>query len=149
MPPIPNAPMKQFDIPIVTCSICRDNQTVARSATSYTLKPWHVVSYPNDCHCPRCSGIKKPADQLAEDEPPPPRKRGRAITSRADSNAQKYYRVAKQLGEFSTSDIVATDLPNTKRAGAYLWGLVASGKLINIGKARFAVAPPTPRRKTS
>ena len=138
MSKIANAPSKPFDMPIIICSICRDRQTVARSATSYTLKPWRVVSYPNDCHCPRCSGIKKTLSELSEDEIQKPKK---PPVKRDNSIIAKYYRVALMLGEFTTSDIKKHDLPNLPRAGAYLWFLKNIGKLKKMGRSKFKIAP--------
>lgn len=145
MTKVANAPYSPITAPIITCSICKNEQTVARSANSYTLKPWHVVNYPNDCRCPKCSGIKKTPAELAEDEPPPkPKKRTQPI-HHAESISQKYYRAALKMGEFSTRDFKDSGLPNTHKAAAYLGGLVATGQLIRTGKARFAVA----KRETS
>lgn len=141
--PISNAP-NPLNTLIVTCSICKNEKIVARSANSQTLSPWHVASYPDDCRCPKCSGIKKntaPTPPL-EAEPPPKK----PIVSRNRSISAKYYQVARQLGEFTTSDIKTHDLPNLNRAGCYIWGLVRTGKLIKIGPARFKVAPTEPPR---
>ena len=141
--PIPNAPSSPFNIPIVTCSICRNEQTVARSANSYTLQLWHVINYPSDCHCPKCSSIKKTPPPPPPEAEPPPKK---PITKRNRSISARYYQVAEQLVEFTTSDIKAHDLPNTYRAGSYIWSLVNTGKLIKIGPARFKIAPTEPPR---
>ncbi len=136
MPPINNAPYNPITTPIVTCSICRNAQTIARSATSETLKRWHVVSYPTDCRCPKCATNKPPEPPKAEPPPPPPKK---SVIMRDHSISHKYYRAAQQLGEFSTNDIKKCDLPNLYRAGSYLWGLVKRNKLANIGPSRFKV----------
>jgi hypothetical protein len=127
--PIANAPYNPITTPIVACSICRNAQTIARSATSETLKRWHVVSYPTNCICPKCAISKPP-------EPPPPKK---SVIMRDHSISHKYYRAAQQLGEFSTSDIKKCDLPNLHRAGSYLWGLVKRNKLASIGPSRFKI----------
>jgi hypothetical protein len=68
MSKVANVPYNPITTPIITCSVCRRSQTVARSATSFTLQLWHVVSYPDDCRCPKCSEIKKTPAELAEDE---------------------------------------------------------------------------------
>lgn len=139
MSKVANAPYSPINVPIITCSICRNEQTVARSATSYTLKPWHVISYPDDCRCPKCSGIKKTPAELAEDEPPPKRKQRTQPICHAESISQQYYRAALKMGEFSSRDFKNSGLPKTHKASAYLGGLVETGKLIRTGKARFAV----------
>ncbi len=138
MSKVANAPYSPISAPIITCSICKNEQTVARSATSYTLKPWHVGSYPSDCHCPKCSSIKKtPPPPPPEAEPPP--KPQKSAPTRNRSISFKYYRAAQKLGEFTTSDIKKCDLPNLYRAGSYLWVLVKRNKLANIGPSRFKV----------
>ena len=136
MTKVANAPYSPITAPIITCSICKNEQTVARSANSETLSPWHVVSYPDDCHCPKCATNKPPTPPKAE---PPPPKAKKSIIMRDRSISYKYYRAAKKLGEFTTSDIRACDLPNLYRAGSYLWGLVKRNKLENIGPSRFKV----------
>lgn len=137
MPPINNAPYNPITTPIVTCAICKNEQTIARSANSETLRKWHVVTYPDNCHCPKCHSAQKTPAKPAESTAPEIKK---PVTLRKYSNISKYYRVAQKLGEFSTSDLKGLDLPNPARAGSYLWGLVRVGRLINVGKARFKVA---------
>ena len=131
--PIANAPHNPITTPIVTCSICRDTNTVARSANSETLSRWHVVSYPDNCQCSKCSGINKPIEaqpELPQNKKPIPR---------SQSAAQQYYRAALKLGQFSIRDIRAEGLPNPNRAANYLADLVVKGKLIRVGKAQYAV----------
>ena len=132
---IANAPYNPITTPIVTCSICRDTKTVARSAKSETLSRWHVVSYPDNCQCPKCSNVNKPIKAPPES----PQKKTPIPRSRAVS--QQYYRAALKLGQFSIQNIRAEGLPNPDRAANYLASLAKSGKLIRTGKAQYAVKP--------
>jgi len=131
------APYNPINVPIITCSICRNTNTVARSANSETLGRWHVVEYPSNCQCPKCSGINKPI------EPPPEPPQNKKPIPRSQSAAQQYYRAALKLGQFSIQDIRAEGLPNPNRAANYLADLVVKGKLICVGKAQYAVKPKT------
>lgn len=131
---IAQAPYRHFNVTTITCSVCHDANTVARSAKSETLSRWHVVSYPTDCQCPKCSNVNKPIEAPPE---PPKRK----PIPRSQSAALQYYRAALKLGQFSIQDIRAEGLPNPNRAASYLAGLVIYGKLIRTGKAQYAVKP--------
>ena len=139
MPRIPNAPMNPLSVPLVTCSVCRNTQTVARSAASQTLTRWNVVAYPNDCRCPTCSG-GVPARPPAPPEAPPPPKPKKTYVPRNRATVNLYYEAAKQLGEFTTDEIRRCEgLPNTFKAGGYLWQLVVAGKLKKIERSKFKV----------
>lgn len=131
---IAQAPYRHFNVTTIICSICHDTNTVARSAKSETLNRWHVVSYPDDCQCPKCSNAK-PVETTPE---PPPNKKP---VPRSESAAQQYYRAALRLKQFSIQDIRAESLPNPNRAANYLASLVINGKLIRVGKAQYAVKP--------
>lgn len=118
--------------PTITCSICRNNKTVARSADSPTLRHWHVISYPNDCHCPDCATQPQSAKPTATPS-----------DNRWGSKIERYYQAALKLGEFSTPDLKNEGVPDYYRAGSFVWSLVKSGKLEKIGKARFKVIKPS------
>jgi len=133
--PIAQAPYRPFNVTIITCSICRDTNTVARSAKSETLSRWHVVSYPDNCQCQKCSGINKPI------KTPPESPQNKTPIPRSRAVSQQYYRAALKLGQFSIQSIRAEGLPNPDRAANYLASLVKSGKLIRVGKAQYAVKP--------
>lgn len=132
---IAQAPYRPFNVTIIICSVCRKANTVARSAKSETLSRWHVVSYPDNCQCPKCSGINKPIKTPTES----PQKKTPIPRSRVVS--QQYYRAALKLGQFSIQNIIAEGLPNPDRVANYLADLVKSGKLIRVGKAQYAVKP--------
>jgi hypothetical protein len=102
---------------------------------SETLSRWHVVSYPDNCQCQKCSSTNKPI----KTPPESPQKKTPIPRSRAVS--QQYYRAALKLGQFSIQNIRAEGLPNPDRAANYLADLVKSGKLIRTGKAQYAVKP--------
>ena len=139
--------MDPLSVPLVTCSVCRNTQTVARSAASPTLTRWNVVAYPNDCRCPTCSGggrARPPAPPEAPPpappEAPPPPKPKKQYVPRNRAVVNLYYEAAKQLGEFTTDDIRKCEgLPNTFKAGGYLWQLVVAGKLKKIERSKFKV----------
>lgn len=130
--------MNPLSVPLVTCSVCRNTQTVARSAASQTLTRWNVVAYPNDCRCPTCSG-GVPARPPAPPEAAPPPKPKKPYVPRNRAVVNLYYEAAKQLGEFTTDDIRRFDLPNTFKAGGYLWQLVVAGKLKKVERSKFKV----------
>lgn len=139
MSKVANAPYSPISVPLITCSVCRAEQTVARSRFSPTLERWNVISYPNDCRCPTCSdGIPPPPPAPPEAEPPPPKPK-KPYVPRNRATVNLYYEAAKQLGEFTTDDIRKFDLPNTFKAGGYLWQLVVAGKLKKIERSKFKV----------